>query len=180
MRKLSRAKSSWLRAACVGLTILFPTAAWSQTQDAARLSPQNAERARQALITWFECEECEGGELKAVTRYGQAVRPNLIGALNEGTSPASRELLRRQMEVRYDELVEVGKKNPNIKLGSSKDDFVKMYLSNFDAQYRVRAAQALGAIGGTRAREALQAALGKAERADVQATIRETLSKMRR
>jgi hypothetical protein len=179
MQPRSQIRSSWLYAACLGLVVLLPTATWSQPKDAAALSPQNAERARQALIAWFECEECENGELKAVASFGQAVVPNLIGALNEGTSPPSRALLRQQLEERYDSLMEAGRKNPQMKIESSKNDFVNMYISNFDAQYRVRAAQALGAIGGSKAHQALEAALGKAGREDLQATIKETLVKMR-
>ena len=113
-----------------------------------------------------------------MTRFGQAIVPSLVAVLNEGPSPATRELLRRELERRYDQLAEFARKNPDAKVASTKEEFVAMYLRNFDAQHRVRAAQALGAIGGRQAR-ALEAAAGKAERDDVRTTARRSLEKMR-
>jgi len=172
-RKL-RAIALWL-----SLALLLPMTAWGQTET-PRLSKQNAQKAAQALATWLECEECESGELKAVTGLGQAIVPSLVAVLNEGPSPATRELLRRELERRYDQLVEFAQKNPDAKVASTKEEFVAMYLRNFDAQHRVRAAQALGVIGGTQARAALEAAAGKAERDDVRTTVRQSLEKMKK
>jgi hypothetical protein len=179
MRQRPQGPTSWLHAACLctALACFLPPEAIGQT--APPLSRAEAVRAAQVLVTWFECEECEAGELRAVTRYGQAIVPSLIATLNEGPSPASREILRQQMQDRYDELATYAQKNPNAKLASGREEFVAMYLGNFDAQYRVRAAQALGTIGGGRAREALQSALQKTERSDVRRTISEALSKIK-
>jgi hypothetical protein len=99
--------------------------------------------------------------------------------LNGGLAPASRELVRRQLEVRYDDLTERARRNPNTRPAGTKAQFVTLYLDNLDAQYRVRAAQALGAIGGQRPRAALEAALAKAPRADVRAAIRTALNTIR-
>ncbi len=140
------------------------------------LTPEESAKATQVLVEWFECEECVDGELSSVTEYGQIVVPILIATLNEGPSPASRELLRRELETRYDELSAYSKDHPNVELASSKEEFVEIYLSNYDALYRVRAALALGAIGGKNAEEALKSALDNADREDVRSSIEQALS----
>jgi len=169
-----RATALWL-----SVVLLLPMTAWGQS-GTPRLSKQNAEGAARALATWLECEECQSGELRAVTRFGEAIVPSLVAILNEGPSPATRELLRRELEGRYDKLAEFAQKNPDAKVASTKEEFVAMYLRNFDAQHRVRAVQALGAIGGKQARAALEAAAGKAERDDVRTTVRQSLEKMKK
>ena len=60
--------------------------------------------------------------------------------------------------------------------------YVKRDVDNFEAQYRARAAQALAAIGGTDARNALEGILAKARRdelhlrEDVRRAIQEYLN----
>jgi hypothetical protein len=159
---------------CVAL-LMLPTSAAGQQ----RLSPTESAQALEALTTWFECEECEAGELAAVTKYGQAVVPSLAAVLRGGLSPAAREHLRGELELRYDALVERSKKNPNARPKSSKSRFVSRYLDNRDAQYRVRAAQALAAIGGRDARRVLEEASQQRHRGDVQAVIRISLQKVK-
>jgi hypothetical protein len=172
-----RPSVKWVGAACAGMLLaaLTTDTAWSQ-----RMSKQEAVRAAQALANWLDCEKCEHGELEAVTRYGQAIVPSLIAALNQGPSPATREILRGELEARYEQLVEQRKKNPNAPITASKEQFVELYLGNFDVQHRVRAAQALAVIGGNRARAALEAAANQAQRDDVRATMRDSLSKFAR
>jgi hypothetical protein len=160
----------WVGAACAGvlLSALTTDTAWSQ---------QEALSAAQALTNWLGCENCEHGELKAVTLHGQAIVPSLIAALTQGPSPATRENLRGVLEARYEQLVEQSKQNPNAPITATKEQFVELYLGNFDAQHRVRAAQALAVIGGHHARAALEAAANQAHRDDVRATARESLNK---
>ena len=68
--------------------------------------------------------------------------------------------------------MEYVQKNPEEKLEVSQEEYVKIYLDNYAANYRVRSAQALAAIGGDEARKLLAtAAAGKASREDVQAAI---------
>jgi hypothetical protein len=156
-------------AACAGmlLAVLTTGTAWSQAMSAA-----------QALANWLECEKCEHGELEAVTRDGQANVPSLIMTLNQGPLPATRESLRRELEARYEQLVEQSKKNPNAPITATKERFVELYLGNVDAQQRVRAAQALASIGGDRARAALEAAAAnQALPDDVRAAARDALNK---
>jgi hypothetical protein len=164
---------------CFFTTLSLTMNVLAQPRDSGMDQAENW-KAVQALTAWFECEECEEGELRAVLRYGQSVVPSLIAALNHGPSPASRELQRLGIERRYEELVRQAEQKPERKLASTKEEFVSRYMSNFDAQYRVRAAQALAAIGGRDARSALEKALPQAPRADVRTTIQQSLEKMKR
>jgi len=140
------------------------------------LTPEEASAATVAMVEWFECEECEQGELQAVVKYGQAIVPTLRSSLLHGASPASRELMRRELEKRYDELLRYQKDHPKSRPASSKKEFVEMYLANFDAQYRTRAAHALGAIGGEAARKALEEAQTKVKRADERESVKAALT----
>lgn len=171
-------RPQWGRATCTSIVLaaLLSAISCQQQADTGRASPVESAKAVEDLVTWFECEECQSGELAAVTRHGQSVVPSLIAVLRGGLSPASRELLRRQLEDRYSELSAGAQKSPNLKLASGKEQFLALYLGNFDAQYRARAAQALGAIGGEQARTALEEGLRSEQREDVRQTIRGSLS----
>jgi hypothetical protein len=169
------------KTACLSLVLaaFLTAAACQQNAEVSRQSPAESAKAVEDLVTWFECEECQSGELAAVTKYGQTVVPSLIAVLRGGLSPASRELLRRQLEDRYAALTDEAQRRPNLKLASNKEQFVTLYLGNFDAQYRARAAQALGAIGGAQARAALDEGLRSQQREDVRRTISESLRTMK-
>ena len=158
-------------------TILFAgcTKPVEQQPETPQLTPEESAKATQVLVEWFECEECEAGELSAVTEYGEIVVPILISTLNEGPSPASRELVRRELETRYNELIAYSNEHPNVKLASNKEEFVTIYLSNYVALYKVRAALALGEIGGMNAEQALKSALNNADRGDVRSSIQNAL-----
>lgn len=180
MKRSHEVTEKWRRAVYLSLSIAawFPTAALGQP-DSSQLSRAEAVKAVETLTRWFECADCGQSGLRAVTRYGQSVVPSLIATLNAGLSPASRELLRRLVDSRYDELVDQAQKRPDMKMASSKEEFIARYLDGYDAQYRIRAAQALSAIGGTNARSALETNLGKAERADVRTAIQRSLNEIR-
>src|SRR5205814_6087765 len=100
--------------------------------------------------------------------------------LKEGPSRANREIVRRQLETRYDELLAAGQEGADTKPATSKDDFVAMYMANYEAQYRTRAAEALGTIGGRLATEALDSALKPSHREDVSVTVRKALEQAKR
>ena len=149
-----------------------------KAQDA--MAPERAEEARQALVEWFECEECEEGQLQAVVKHGPPVIPLLRSALLRGTAPATRELMRRSLAKRYDELVRFQKTHPYSKVGSSKEAFIATNIENLDARYQVRAAQALAAIGGAASRRALEEGLEAAKRSDVRESIKASMALPRR
>jgi hypothetical protein len=159
-------------AICAGMLLatLTTDTAWNQPE---------AGSAAQALVNWLECEHCEHGEVEAVTHHGQAIVPSLIAALNQGPSPATRDELGRALAERYEQLVEQSKKNPRAPIAVTRDRFVEFYGGALDAQHRIRAAQALAAIGGERARAALEAAAGPAQRDDVRAAVTKLLTVMK-
>jgi len=114
-------------------------------------------------------------------KYGDRVVPSLRAALLEGASPASEELLRRDLATRYDELQRyAAAKHPEGKPASSKEEFIAMYIGNLHAQYKTRAAQALSQIGGTAAVSALEEGLGRADRPDVRGSIETALKTAKR
>jgi hypothetical protein len=163
----------------LAIAVFFPITALGQAKSGKGLSQQETVNAIEALATWFECEECHPAQLIGVTRYGQLIAPSLVATLNGGLSAASRELLQRRLDVRYTELAEQGKKDAKLNITSSRDDFVARHLGDFDARYRIRAAQALVAIGGSEARKALEAALSEAQRADVRMVIENSLKRIK-
>lgn len=136
------------------------------------LSPEQATEVRHAVAAWLECEECEEGQLEAVKKLGSSAVPTLGATLERGPSAASRSRVRRHLEDSYGKIAEYVKKNPEEKLEVSQEEYVKIYLENYAANYRVRSAQALAAIGGDEARKLLSAAaVKKSSREDVQAAI---------
>jgi hypothetical protein len=157
---------------------LLPLGVLSQPTPSKPLSVKEAINAIDALTTYFECEECHPVQLIAVTRYGDAIIPSLAATLHGGLSPASRELMRRSLAARYEQLVRQGEKDPKFKISASEKEFVARHLEDFDARYRIRAAQALAALGGPQARAALEAALSKTARADVRTVVQQSLDKI--
>jgi hypothetical protein len=136
------------------------------------LPPEQAAEVRRAVVAWLECEECEEGQLEAVKKLGSTAVPTLGATLERGPSAASRALVRRHLEDSYVKIAEYVRKNPEEKLEASQEEYVKIYLENYAANYRVRSAQALAAIGGDDARRLLvTAAAAKAAREDVQVAI---------
>jgi hypothetical protein len=142
-------------------------------------TPESAERARLALVAWFECEECEEGQLKAVLEEGDVIVPSLVAALEGGASPASHELLRQALLVRYEEMAAYAQ-GQGEKVSFTRKEFINHQLGNLDALYRVRAATALGHVDHPSARTALQAASKSVERNDVRAVIDGALKQQRR
>jgi hypothetical protein len=141
----------------------------SATAMGQGLSRSESEQAAQVLAAWLESEHREAALLEPVVRYGQAVVPSLTSALNNGPSAARRERLRRLLDEGYD----ADAKRAKAKLALSKADYRQHYMSNFDALYRVRAAQALAAIGGDDAIKALKEA--RIERADTRDAVQQAL-----
>jgi len=173
MMHSSRRSLKWFAAACASMLFAALTVETARTQ-------QQKVNSEQARTRWLECEYCEHAEREAVVRQGEAIVPSLIAVLNGGISPATRETLRKELEARYEQLVKQSEKNANAPIAVTKEQFVSIYTGNFDAQQRLRAAQALAAIGGQRAREALAAAAANQARDDVREMTRDLTSKTAR
>ncbi len=153
------------------VVLLAVTAAHAQRPD-----PKESRRIQEVLIAWFECEECNEGELRRVVALGRKIVPTLGATLQQGPAPASRELYRLRLRDAYDELQAYARSHPEEKIDlPSRDKYVTTYLDNYIATYKIRAAKALGAIGGTEATAALRRGLERPERDDVKAAINRAL-----
>ena len=150
-----------------------------EKEPAKAINPEQTEAARVALVDWLECEECTENQLKNVMKYESQLQPMLVSTLQKGVAPASKELYRRELEKRYDELIKYSETHPKSKPTVSKQAFVDLYLGNLNAQYQTRAAQALATIGGKNSRQALQQALEQAKREDVKQVIEQSLKDIR-
>jgi hypothetical protein len=134
-------------------------------------------RARQTLVEWLECEECTEGQLEAVVSYRQSVVPSLAATLREGPPPASIERLRLHLAATYRQLKDYERTHPESKVSMTEEQYLQTYIGNYVALYKVRAAIALGRIGGAQATEALRAALAAPEnRDDVMTAVKEALA----
>ena len=132
---------------------LGPDKAWRSCRSSSPLPHGNA------LVAWFECEECTDNELERVVDYGEVVVPNLAATLQGGvitvqarggpaTPPGN---LPRTGRIRQGAQ---GLIAANVRAG------VSGYVSeNAEALYRLRAATALGRIGTPAARAALERGL---------------------
>jgi hypothetical protein len=142
---------------------------------ADKASTEQSAQALRALATWLESGDFEPELLAPLEKYGELVVPSLIAALEHGPSRATRELVRRTLEKEYGALTRAA---PDRRV-RAKPDFIQHYMANFDALYRARAAQALSAIGGPAARNALEASVGKDQRDDLRAALRQALEKVK-
>jgi hypothetical protein len=119
---------------------------------------------RAVLDAWLTCVECTEGELASVQALAQNVPPTvdtLRSDLLHGVTGARLDRLRLQLEATYQLLAaDRGGGGPRDSLPMSETRFVRQYLDMAVAVYRRRAAIALGAIGGPRARQSLDDALG--------------------
>jgi HEAT repeat protein len=150
----------------------------SPSRSANGFDPEQAQEARATTIKWLECEECVDGELEAVVRLGQDIVPSLEAVLHEGLSPAGRKFLESELEKRYDRMMARAEENPRTRPAGTREQFLEQYMGNFEAMYRIRAAIALGEIGGSKANQALQEASQTEHRRDVERAIREALAKL--
>jgi hypothetical protein len=159
---------------------LLMLAAFNPGAYAQDVPPDQAAEARRTIVSWLECEECTEGELEAVQKLGSAAVPTLGATLASGPSAASREKVRRHLETSYVGIAEYAKKSGD-KLEISQEEYVKYYLENYAANYQVRSAQALAAIGGDEARKLLATQIKrKSARDDVQSAMEEAARGARR
>jgi hypothetical protein len=149
-------------------------------REQSTVSAEQATEARRAIARYLECEECTDGELEAVVRLGEVSVPVLAATLRGGIAPATREKLRLHLVATYEELKKYASTHADAQIPASEDEYVKMYLDNHDALYRIRAATALAAIGGPAASAALKEASAASVRPDVQAAIKDALAKLQK
>jgi hypothetical protein len=147
---------------------------------ATELTPAQSLEVRRAVVTWLECEECSDGELERLARYGELAIPTLGAVLERGPSPATLEKYRLHLESSYRKLVEYSRTHEEVKLDQSEDEYVKQYLENYQANFVVRAAQALAKLGGAEPRRLLEAASKRKLREDVNLVVQDSLKAVSR
>lgn len=157
MRALAR-----LLLAVWGPVMVGGTACADSKADQNRLAS-----AQQALIAWFECVECNDGELDRLLSYRDVIEGALISTLVNGPSPSVRASVEHELRANYRSLPK-----PRI----SEKEYVASFSENVDAGYRVRAATALGKLRTQSALEALRREAASTEqRDDVRAACRRAL-----
>ncbi len=161
------------------ISLFFVACATKKEKPYVNKNLQEIESARVAMVNWLECEECTENQLTTVLKHSDLLQPMLISTLYKGVAPASKELYKRELEKRYDELSVYSKKHPESKPTLPKQDFVNLYLGNLTAQYQTRSAQALSAIGSEQSRQVLQEALNIIKRDDVKKVIQQALKEIR-
>jgi hypothetical protein len=130
--------------------------------------------AGDVVTSWLECEECTDGELRRVVSLGDTAVPTLTAALQNGPPAEIRAQLSKDLLATYGNLKGYGP------VSMTEEEYVRKYTENAVVLYRVRAAVALGAIGGPEPRRALEGALGRGGRDEVQRAVGAALDEIRR
>lgn len=169
-------KTVLLLTSVLALSLWLPKCQKSGTPS---LPPEQAAQARRAIVNYLECEECNAIEVEAVVKLGQVAVPTLVATLSKGPPRTNLEVYRRHLTARYRELKEYERTHPEVRLPTTEEQYVETYMDNYVALYRVRAATALGAIGGTEARRGLEEAWRMPLRKDVREAVNASLEKMK-
>lgn len=138
-----------------------------------------ADSAMRDLVGWLECEDCERPPPQKVTRHGNALVAVLKSIIEQGPSPARRERLARALQSGYEQHAQSVRDKSQIKPRWSKEQYVEHYIGVFDNAYRIRAVQALAAIGSPEARKALEAASEVAVHPKVKREMQRSLQELR-
>lgn len=127
------------------------------------------------ILAWIECEDECGAPLQAVLELGPEATPILIRIVTEGPPPAQVETMQAHLRQTYEELSAYGERHPEAALRIGEAEYVGLYLDNYAAQYLIRSAQALMAIGDPQAYGPIQEALQSTERQDVRDALQQAL-----
>lgn len=110
------------------------------------------------VTAWFDCVECQSGELAAVKTLGNTVVPELRLALLNGPAEARVRAERSRLQKAYRDLKDYERRHPENAVPESEQRYVDANLLPFVLRIRVRSARALGAINTPDARAALNEA----------------------
>jgi hypothetical protein len=119
----------------------------------------SAERA--TIDAWLLCRECSDHELDSVRALGARERSATIDALSAdlltGPSLTHRNHIRQQL-IRTHAAITSWASSHGVAVPMTQTDYVAMYLSNFVAVSKIRAAYALGRPGGLDTKHPLDSA----------------------
>jgi hypothetical protein len=161
----------------LGVVCLLALTTCSRSCDPAA----RATDARRSMVAYFECGECNDGQLQRVASLGDYAVPSLSATLKNGPSNASNERMRLHLVEQHRRIVEYRRTHSGPARAPTPDDepqFVRQFLDNYKARYQIRAATALAAIGTPDARKALEESLqGDRLRSDVRDVVNEALGR---
>jgi hypothetical protein len=141
------------------------------------LSAEEASEARTIIVLWLQCQECVAGELQAVVHLGKVAVPTLAIIVQDGPSPAKLQEVRQQLSENYDSTQQYLANRPQPEqILMSREQYVAHSVLNLINLYKVRAALALGRIGGPEARSALLSAFQTADSDTVTDALKEALA----
>lgn len=141
-------------------------------------TPKEAARSQAVLLGWFECEECDAGELEAVVELGDATVDLLGAVVLRGLAPAAHARLEDQLLERYRAREAYGEEHPPLAPRMDRETFVAHHLGARDSQYRERAVLALESIGTRAARNTLRDAQGRTGHPGIEREIARALTTM--
>ena len=158
--------------------LLMGTMAGAATEGTEVLTPEQAAQARDSIFNWLECMDCRDKELEMVARLGTTAVPSLIASLRQGPSEAQRGNMRRRLITLFARLKHSEGRNQDYRLTMSEAAYVEHHMNGYVNRYRIRAAIALGQIGGPEAKAALQGALGGNYPPSVDTVVMKSLKRM--
>ena len=118
---------------------------WSRTTQPTPASQPNAALITQTVYTLMLCQECIGGEHRNVVDLGATAVPVLRDILVAGPPQAHVAQLTQDLS----------SQPPKPTRPPPSAAIIALQLEDFATMYRVRAAAALGDIGGVQAKQAL-------------------------
>lgn len=120
-------------------------------------------RERVLIDGWLVCIECTDHELDSVLALGSRKRPATIDTLRvdllDGPSTVRRNHVGAQLTHAYASITAYASNHPGEPVALTQADYVALYLGNFVAVYKIRAAHALARLGGLDTRPHLDSAL---------------------
>ena len=144
----------------------------------AQQPPQPPVGNARTLDAWLECVECNEGELQAVVKLGPSVVADLGRSLVSGPSDAKSDSYKRYLRKMYADLKANEKSHPERVVPYSEQEFVNREMVKYANMYRVRAARALGEIGGPEAAKLLDQALAMDLDSYVAAKVKQARAKI--
>ena len=166
MRRAFLSPLLWLLIGCAVTTAQQPP----QPPTAAVIATINA---------WLRCVECNAGELQAVVKLGPAAVSRLAPPLLGGPPASELQSYEKYLRKMYADMKAYEKTHPKSVVPFTEDEFVKRDMTRYTNLYRVRAATALGEIGGPEAANALEQALKQPLDPPVAARVKLARSKIK-
>jgi len=119
------------------------------------------EEQRAQIQAWLECDDCLSGELDSVVGMGSRAIPALAAYLSDGPSRERLQALQRYLETVHRQLSLLSTDSGGSPYLPTRREFISEYLARYREMYQVRAAIAVGEIGGKKAKGTLGALLAK-------------------